>query len=158
MTQESVLIYTDGGCSPNPGLGGWAAVLISPEHENQRKEIYGAEADTTNNRMELTAAIKSLQSLKRPCVVELHTDSQYLKKAFTDGWLANWQRNGWRTAAKKPVLNADLWRELISLTDKHRVKWKWVKGHANNELNNRCDQLVGLARARYLNGNKEDVL
>jgi len=149
MSKDRIVIYTDGGCSPNPGLGGWAAVLISPEHDNHKKELYGHEPDTTNNRMELTAAIKALQSLNKSCTVELSTDSQYLKKAFTDGWLVNWQRNGWKTAAKKPVKNDDLWRELLRLDKEHEIHWKWVKGHAMNKYNNRCDELVGLARDEY---------
>jgi len=103
---DKVIIYTDGGCSPNPGTGGWGAVLISTTH-NVEKQIYGNEAASTNNRMELTAAIRALESLKRPCHVEFYTDSQYLRKAFTEGWLEKWQKNNWRTAAKKPVLNQD---------------------------------------------------
>ena len=143
-----VIIYTDGGCSPNPGLGGWGAVLISPAHQT-RKELYGSEPDTTNNRMELLAAIMALCELKKPCQVELYTDSQYLKKAFTDGWLNKWQRNGWQTSNKKPVVNQDLWEELLRLTAVHTVAWKWVKGHASTVENNRCDQLVQRARDEY---------
>jgi ribonuclease HI len=143
---DNVIIYTDGGCSPNPGPGGWGAVLILPE-KNYEKEIYGGEAESTNNRMELTAAIRALEALKRPCSVKFYTDSQYLQRAFTEGWLDKWQRNNWRTAAKKPVLNQDLWLELIKLTGSHVVQWEWVKGHSNNKYNEICDQLVHKARA-----------
>ena len=124
-TKPQVLIYTDGGASPNPGVGGWAAILISPAHGNHEREIYGSEPHTTNNRMELTAAIMALKTLKFPCSVELYTDSQYLKKAFGDGWLAKWQKNGWRTADKKTVLNRDLWEELLTLSQRHHVTWNW---------------------------------
>ena len=118
-----VIIYTDGGCSPNPGLGGWAAVLISPEHNHYTKELSGAQPETTNNRMELLAAIRALEALKTPCQVELHTDSKYLQHAFTEKWLDNWQRNDWKTAAKKPVVNQDLWCRLLELTAIHSVRW-----------------------------------
>lgn len=140
-----VIIYTDGGASPNPGLGGWAAILYSPEHGRER-EIYGAERDTTNNRMELTAAIKALEALKMPCSVDLHTDSSYLQNAFVKYWLRNWQRNNWRSSTGGEVLNRDLWEKLITLTKTHQVKWHWVKGHAEDERNNRCDLLVRKAR------------
>jgi ribonuclease HI len=149
MTQEKIIIYTDGGCSPNPGLGGWAAVLISPSHDNYTKEISGSEAESTNNRMELTAAIMALEELKNPSDVELITDSQYLKNAFTKGWLKNWLRNGWKSSNKKPVKNIDLWKELLGLSEKHSIDWKWVKGHSNNKYNERCDQLVAQARIKY---------
>jgi ribonuclease HI len=141
-----VLIYTDGGASPNPGLGGWAAVLVSPDHGNHEREIYGAEADTTNNRMELTAAIMALRALKYPCAVELRTDSLYLKDAFGQGWLEKWQRNGWKTSRKEPVLNRDLWEELLSLSKTHEIQWSWTKGHASDAYNNRCDTLVQKAK------------
>ena len=144
-----VTIYTDGGASPNPGLGGWAAVLISPAH-NAEREIFGAEENTTNNRMELTAAIQALRALKRPCRVELHTDSTYLRNAFELGWLVKWRKNGWCTSRKDPVLNRDLWEELWNLTQVHAVRWHWVKGHADDELNNRCDALVRRARELVL--------
>ncbi|MGH2270985.1 ribonuclease HI [Anaerohalosphaeraceae bacterium U12dextr] len=137
-----VVIYTDGGCSPNPGLGGWAAVLISPEHNHYTKELSGAQPDTTNNRMELLAAIRALEALKTPCQVELHTDSKYLQHAFTEKWLDTWQRNDWKTAAKKPVVNQDLWCRLLELTAIHSVRWCWVKGHSDNKYNQRCDELV----------------
>ncbi len=147
MTLPLVHIYTDGSCSPNPGMGGWAAVLLMPG-ESHRKEISGAVAESTNNRMEITAAIEALRSLKRPCRVVLHTDSRYLMDAFEAGWLEKWKRNGWKTSARKPVLNDDLWRELDDLQSGHQVTWKWVKGHADNVENNRCDQLANEARER----------
>lgn len=143
-----MVIYTDGACSPNPGVGGWAAILVSPGHGDHTREISGGEFDTTNNRMELTAAIRALQALKRPCEVDLYTDSEYLQKAFTAGWLANWQRNGWKTAGKKPVANADLWQELDALTKKHKVHWRWVRGHHEDEMNHRCDELAVAARLK----------
>ena len=134
-----VKIYTDGACSGNPGPGGWAAVLIYGEH---RKEISGYEPMTTNNRMELTAAIKALQALNRPCQVELYTDSAYLCNAFLNGWIDTWIRNGWKKADKKPVENAELWQELVRLSIIHSIQWHKVKGHADNELNNLCDKLA----------------
>lgn len=140
-----VIIYTDGGAAPNPGRGGWAAILYSPAHDAER-EIYGAEHDTTNNRMELTAAIKALEALKTSCDVDLHTDSAYLQNAFVKGWLRNWQHNNWKSSAGSDVLNRDLWEELLKLTKIHRVQWHWVKGHADDERNNRCDELVRKAR------------
>ncbi len=145
----NVIIYTDGGASPNPGLGGWAAILISPSHGNFTKEFYGAEANTTNNRMELTAAIKALEALKFPCDVELHTDSQYLQKAFESGWLKKWQRNNWRTSSGNSVLNQDLWIKLLDLAKIHKISWHWVKGHDVDKYNNRCDELVQKARSEY---------
>lgn len=143
-----VIIYTDGGASPNPGLGGWAAILWSPEHDKER-EIWGAEADTTNNRMELTAAIRALEVLKVPCEVDLHTDSAYLCNAFMKGWLNNWKRRGWKSSSGEEVPNLDLWLSLDRLTRIHRVKWHWVKGHSFDERNNRCDELVHRARKEY---------
>lgn len=147
-----MIIYTDGGASPNPGLGGWGALLVSPGHGGAERELYGAEPDTTNNRMELTAAIRALRALKYPCRVELHTDSTYLRNAFEKGWLEKWRRNGWRTAGKQPVLNRDLWEELWELSRTHRIHWHWVKGHADDERNNRCDALVHRAREEFLSG------
>ncbi|MGI6192935.1 MAG: ribonuclease HI [Christensenellales bacterium] len=134
-----VTIFTDGACSGNPGPGGWAAVLIYGEY---RKEISGFEPMTTNNRMELTAAIKALQALNRPCEVELFTDSAYLCNAFLNGWIDSWIRNNWKKADKKPVENAELWQELVRLSRIHSIKWHKVKGHADNELNNLCDKLA----------------
>lgn len=142
-----VQIFPDGACSPNPGVGGWAAILISPKHGVMR-EISGAEAVTTNNRMELLAAIRGLEALKQPSVVELSTDSQYVQRAFTEGWLENWKRNGWRTSARKPVENADLWRELDRLSTVHQIEWKWVRGHAGHPENKRADELAVEARKR----------
>lgn len=134
-----VQLYTDGACSGNPGPGGWGVVLIYGAH---RKELAGGEPATTNNRMELTAAIAGLSALNRPCEVDLYTDSQYLSRAFTQGWLAKWQRNGWLTANKEPVQNQDLWLRLLALCREHKVSWHWVKGHADNPENNRCDELA----------------
>ncbi len=141
-----VVIYTDGACSGNPGPGGWGAVLISGGHE---KDIWGGEALTTNNRMEITAAIRALEALKRPCRVELHTDSQYLRQGVTE-WLAGWKTRGWRTADKKPVKNEDLWRELDAARAHHTVDWRWVRGHAGHPLNERADALArrGVAEVR----------
>ncbi|MBQ9419939.1 MAG: ribonuclease HI [Synergistaceae bacterium] len=139
-----VIIYTDGGASPNPGKGGWAAVLLSPEHKATR-EIYGSEQNTTNNRMEITAAIKALEALKTPCDVDLYTDSAYLRNTFEKKWIFKWKKNGWKTAAGA-VLNQDLWEKLFALTQIHNVTWHHVKGHADDELNNRCDELVRKAR------------
>ena len=146
--KPNVVIYTDGACSPNPGAGGWGAILIASDHGDTKQELSGAEPDTTNNRMELTAAVEALGSLKRSCKVDLFTDSQYLKKAFTDGWLAKWQRNGWKTSARKPVLNKDLWQRLVEQAETHDVTWKWVRGHNENPNNERCDELAVMARQR----------
>jgi ribonuclease HI len=139
-------IYTDGACSGNPGPGGWGAVL---RYRNHEKELYGGEpAQTTNNRMELMAAIRALESLKRPVPVRLHTDSTYLRNGVTK-WLPGWKRNGWMTAAKQPVKNADLWRRLEAAMERHEVDWRWVKGHAGNAGNERADALAnrGMAAA-----------
>ena len=143
---EVVDIYTDGACSGNPGPGGWGAVLRYRGHE---KELYGGEAaKTTNNRMELMAAIRALESLKRPVPVRLHTDSTYLRNGVST-WLPRWRRTGWMTAAKQPVKNADLWRRLEAAMERHDVDWRWVKGHAGNEGNERADALAnrGMAEA-----------
>lgn len=147
-----VHIYTDGACSPNPGIGGWGAILISTS--GKRKELSGAERQSTNNRMELTAAIRALEALTKPCRVDLYTDSEYVKNAFTAGWLAKWERNGWRNSAKDPVKNADLWRELLELSQKHQITWHWVRGHASNPNNNRCDELAVAAREQLARGGK----
>jgi ribonuclease HI len=138
LTPE-VVIYTDGACSGNPGPGGWGAVLIFGEKE---KELFGGEAHTTNNRMELMAAIQALEALTRPCKVELHTDSQYVRNGITQ-WLAGWKARGWRTADKSPVKNEDLWKRLDQARLRHTVDWRWVKGHSGHVLNDRAD---GLAR------------
>ncbi|KYH30815.1 ribonuclease HI [Neomoorella mulderi] len=144
---KEVTIYTDGACSGNPGPGGWGAILI---YGDKRKEISGAEARTTNQRMEITAAIAALKALKEPCRVRLYSDSAYLVNAFRQGWLDRWQKNGWQTAKKEPVENQDLWRELLQLTARHRVEWLKVKGHSDNAENNRCDELARAAIARLL--------
>ncbi|HME84793.1 MAG TPA: ribonuclease HI [Roseiarcus sp.] len=143
---QRVLIWTDGACSGNPGPGGWGAVLRYGSHE---KELRGGEPLTTNNRMELTAAIKALESLTRPCPVTLHTDSQYLRSGVT-GWLDRWKRNGWRTADRKPVRNEDLWRRLDAAAARHEVRWLWVRGHAGDELNERADELAREGMSAYL--------
>ena len=149
---QRVEIYTDGACSGNPGPGGWAAVLTAA---GQERELTGSEPHTTNNRMELTAALRSLEALKRPCRVVLHTDSKYLQGGM-NGWLANWKRNGWKTAGRKPVRNEDLWRELDAACARHRVEWRWVRGHAGNPGNERADRLAREAMERSLaeDGNK----
>lgn len=136
---KQVIIYTDGACSRNPGPGGWGAILQFGPHA---REISGFEPNTTNNRMELTAAIKALEALKEPCSIALHSDSAYLINTFQKDWLTKWQLNGWKTANKGPVENQDLWRTLLNLAAKHQVKWVKVKGHADNEYNNRCDKLA----------------
>jgi ribonuclease HI len=133
-----VVIYTDGACSGNPGPGGWGAVML---HGQSRKEICGGEAGTTNNRMELMAAIQALEALKKPCKVELHTDSTYVMKGISE-WIHGWKRRGWRTADGKPVKNDDLWRRLDEARSRHDVSWRWVKGHAGHELNERADELA----------------
>jgi ribonuclease HI len=140
---QPVIIYTDGACSGNPGPGGWGAILI---YGDKRKEINGGEAETTNNRMELLAAAEALAALKRPSHAELHTDSQYVRKGITE-WIGNWKKNGWKTAARKPVKNADLWMQLDEARQRHQVDWRWVKGHAGHPENERADELAreGLA-------------
>ena len=152
MLKTSVTIYTDGACSPNPGIGGWGAVLISKEH-NLRNELSGSEVDSTNNRMEMTAAIKALEALKKSCVVKLYTDSSYLKNAFEKNWLNNWQNNGWKSKARKPVVNKDLWLRLLEVSKKHEVSWHWVKGHSGNPENDRCDELAVQARKKFAKSN-----
>jgi len=133
-----VVIYTDGACSGNPGPGGWGAVMIASKGE---RELWGGELATTNNRMELMAAIQALEALKRPCRVELHTDSQYLRTGITE-WMPAWKARGWRTAAKAPVKNDDLWKRLDQARLRHEVDWRWVKGHAGHDLNERADALA----------------
>ena len=135
---KHVDIFTDGACSGNPGPGGWGAVLRPGEHE---KELCGGERDTTNNRMELTAAIEALEALTEPCQVTLTTDSTYVRDGITR-WLANWKQNGWRTAAKKPVKNQELWQKLDRQASRHDVTWKWVKGHSGHPENERADMLA----------------
>ncbi len=139
MIMKQVEVYTDGACSGNPGPGGWGAVL---RYGVAEKELAGYQPETTNNRMELTAAIQGLEALKEPCQVELYTDSQYLSKAITQGWLQGWKKNGWKKSDKKPVLNVDLWQALDVQLARHQVAIHWVKGHADNAYNNRCDALA----------------
>jgi ribonuclease HI len=138
---DKIVIYTDGACRGNPGPGGWGAILQYGDHE---KELYGAEKETTNNRMELMAAIRALEELKRPCNVTLTTDSQYVKKGITE-WLESWKRRGWKTADKKPVKNQELWQRLEKATENHTIHWKWVKGHSGHPENEQVDQLANLA-------------
>jgi len=132
------VIYTDGACKGNPGPGGWGALLMFGPKE---RELFGGEPLTTNNRMELTAVIRALEALNRPCAIELYTDSQYVKQGI-ESWIHGWKRNGWRTSDRKPVKNAELWRELDALAAQHTIRWHWVKGHADTEGNNRADALA----------------
>ena len=138
MTDKRVTLYTDGACKGNPGVGGWGVVLEYGEH---RKELFGGDVGTTNNRMELMAAIAGLSALKSQCVVELYTDSVYVKDGITK-WLSNWKSNGWRTASKKPVANQDLWEQLDQAVSDHKVNWHWVKGHSGDPGNERADELA----------------
>ncbi len=138
MSTETVEIYTDGACRGNPGPGGWGALL---RYRGRDKTLSGAEADTTNNRMELMAAIRALETLKRPCKVTLFTDSEYVKKGITE-WLKNWKRRGWKTAEKKPVKNADLWRRLDTAAAAHDIQWRWLRGHSGHPENERVDELA----------------
>ena len=140
---KRLLAYTDGSCNTATGDGGWAYLL---DYQGNQKARSGYEAGTTNNRMELTAAVEALSALTEPCSVTIVTDSAYLKRAFTDGWLDNWQRNGWRTANRKPVKNQDLWRRLLRLTINHKVTWTWIRGHAGHPENERVDRLALVAR------------
>lgn len=143
--KKCVTIYTDGACSGNPGPGGWGAILVYGEH---RRELSGGEAATTNNRMELMAAITALETLKMPCEVELWTDSNYVKDGITK-WISGWKRNGWKTADKKPVKNAELWQRLDAAAARHNVDWHWVKGHAGHPENERADELARSGMAPY---------
>lgn len=145
---KKITIYTDGACSCNPGPGGWGAILF---YKNTKKEISGYNPVTTNNQMELTAAISALDKLKEPCEVELYSDSAYLVNAFNEDWITKWQMNGFRNAKKKPVENIDLWQKLIEFNSIHKIKWIKVKGHADNEFNNRCDQLATGEVAKHAN-------
>ena len=144
-------IWTDGACSGNPGPGGWGVLLRYGSHE---KELFGGEAETTNNRMELMAAIRALEELKRPCEVHLHTDSQYVRGGIIE-WLAAWKENGWRTAARKPVKNADLWQRLDEARLRHKVAWHWVKGHAGIPENEKADELARRGMAPFKSGGVE---
>lgn len=145
---KHVTIYTDGACSGNPGPGGWGAILL---YGSLEKELSGGEENTTNNRMELMAAIKALEALKNTCAVDLYTDSQYVREGIT-GWIHTWKMNGWKTANKKPVKNEELWKVLDTLTEKHRVKWHWVKGHSGHPLNDRADALARASIAQLTTG------
>ncbi|MGI5977726.1 MAG: ribonuclease HI [Candidatus Limivicinus sp.] len=146
---KKVIIYTDGACSGNPGPGGWAAVL---DYNGIKKEISGGARETTNNRMELTAVISALKALKEPCIVELYSDSKYVIDSLVKGWVLSWQKKGWVKSDKKPALNPDLWQELLELDQIHQVSYHWVKGHADNELNERCDTLAVMRRDEYAGG------
>ena len=136
---KTVTIYTDGACSGNPGPGGWGAILC---YNGIEKELSGGEKQTTNNRMELTGVISALSALKEPCIVELWSDSKYVIDALEKGWAQGWRKRGWVKSDKKPALNPDLWEPLLELTEKHEMHYHWVKGHADNEKNNRCDQMA----------------
>ena len=136
---KTVTLYTDGACSGNPGPGGWGAILEFMGHE---KELSGGEESTTNNRMELTAVIRGLEALKEPCIVELYSDSKYVIDGLQKGWAEGWRKRGWVKSDKKPALNPDLWGRLLDLTEKHQLRYHWVKGHAENEKNNRCDEMA----------------
>lgn len=138
---KHIEIFTDGACRGNPGPGGWGAIMRFGAHE---KELRGSEADTTNNRMELMAAIAALEALNEPCSVALTTDSQYLRQGVMQ-WLAGWKRNGWKTASKQPVKNQDLWQRIDAVSQRHQIEWHWVKGHSGHDENERCDQLANLA-------------
>lgn len=146
-TNGKVTIYTDGACSGNPGPGGWGVLLISGDNQ---KELSGGEFETTNNRMELMAAIQAMEILKRPCAIDLHTDSTYVRNGILE-WIKKWRANGWRTAAKKPVKNADLWQQLDAARERHQVEWHWVKGHDGDPGNERADELARMGMAPYLN-------
>ena len=135
---KQVSIYTDGACSGNPGIGGWGALII---YKNVEKELSGCEENTTNNRMELMAAISALELLKEPCSVDLYTDSQYVKNGITE-WINNWIKNGWKNSQKKPVKNKELWLRLVEVADKHQITWHWIEGHAGHEFNERVDKLA----------------
>ena len=146
---KTVTLYTDGACSGNPGPGGWGAVL---EFRGNEKELSGGEASTTNNRMELTGVIRGLQALKEPCTVELYSDSKYVIDALQKGWAASWRKRGWIKSDKKPALNPDLWEILLDLTEKHTVHCHWVKGHADNPKNNRCDEMAVAESQKFRTG------
>jgi ribonuclease HI len=147
---KQVQLITDGACLGNPGKGGWACILRYGDH---KREVFGSEPHTTNNRMELTAAIEGMRLLKESCSIEVVTDSNYLKNGITT-WIHGWKRNGWKTADKKPVVNQDLWMELDALVASHKVKWEWTKGHASHEDNNRCDELASEAARDQISSRK----
>ena len=146
MNKKTVTIYTDGACSGNPGPGGWGAIL---NYKGTEKEISGGEKQTTNNRMELTAVIKALSALRESCIVELYSDSKYVIDALEKGWALGWRKKNWIKSDKKPALNPDLWAELLELTAKHEMHYHWVKGHADNEFNERCDQKAVAERDKF---------
>jgi len=148
--RKEIQIFSDGACSGNPGPGGWGAILRYKEIE---KELSGGEPETTNNRMELMGVIAALESLKEPCRVKVFTDSQYIAKAFTENWLANWQKNGWKTAGKKAVKNRELWERFLAQSAIHKLEWQWIRGHAGHPENERCDQLAVAARDRFAKKN-----
>lgn len=150
---KTVTIYTDGACSGNPGPGGWGALLC---YNGVEKELSGGAKQTTNNRMELTGVISALQALKEPCIVELYSDSKYVIDALEKGWAVSWRKRGWIKSDKKPALNSDLWEILLKLTEKHQLHYHWVKGHADNEYNNRCDALAVAQRDKYAGGEAEN--
>jgi len=154
-SRPKITIYTDGGCQPNPGAGGWAALLMSPD--GHTSELSGGMRQTTNNQMELTAAISALEALKVASDVTLYTDSEYLKKGVTE-WMAGWKRNGWKTANRAPVKNKELWERLDAALQRHKITWKWVKAHAGHEHNERVDQLATAARLAVLNGTMAETL
>ena len=143
---KKVTIYTDGACSGNPGPGGYGAILI---YNGKEKEISGGEKNTTNNKMEMMAVIKGLEALKEPCEVEVYSDSAYIVNAIEQGWIESWKKNGWRKADKKPVKNVDLWEKLLELMEKHSVTFNKVKGHADDEYNNRCDRIAVREREKF---------
>lgn len=146
MQKKPVTIYSDGACSGNPGPGGWGAILC---YKDIKKEISGGADKTTNNRMELTGVIEALKCLKEPCVVDLWSDSKYVIDGLSKGWAVSWRKNGWKKSDKKPALNSDLWEELLNLTEKHEMKYHWVKGHADNQFNNRCDEMAVAQRDKH---------
>ena len=144
--KDEVIVYTDGACSGNPGPGGWGALLM---WKGKKREIAGSEQNSTNNRMEMRAVIEALKALKRPCHVKIHSDSALIVNAFKQGWIENWIKKGWKKANKKPVENQDLWKEMLQAMNDHKVSWIKVKGHADNELNNRVDRLAVEASKKY---------
>jgi ribonuclease HI len=148
MSEAKVIVHTDGACSGNPGPGGWGAIL---DYNGTRKELSGGEALTTNNRMELMAAIMALEALKRPCAIEMHVDSNYVKDGITK-WIHGWKKNGWKTAEKKPVKNAELWQRLDAALGRHKISWHWVKGHAGHDENERADELAREGMAPFKRG------
>lgn len=143
---KKIELYADGACSGNPGPGGWGTILRFKEVE---KELSGGEKETTNNRMELMGVISGLESLKESCIVSVFTDSQYIANAFLKDWLVSWQKNGWKTAAKKPVKNRELWERLLVQANRHKLSWNWIRGHAGHPENERCDELAVAARDKF---------